>query len=154
MLSHYRQAREPGNAVCRTSRILGGLASRAPQAGAALGKDAGNFVGSGCAPRASSSCGSTSVQGSWAIGQRGRNRQPEGIATGLGIFSPDRICAVLRRRGSRSGTTDNSALVYGCCGSLITCRAGPYSTIRPRYAQALWQEEPGPRLAPAAQVLP
>ena len=38
-----------------------------------------------------------------------------------------------RWRGSRRGTTESSAFVYGWRGSSITCRAGPSSTMRPRY---------------------
>ena len=66
-------------------------------------------------------------------GQRGWNRQPAGMRLGSGV-SPVRICCSTR---SISGTTDSSALVYGCCGSASTSSAVPISTIRPRYITAI-----------------
>ena len=50
---------------------------------------------------------------------------------------PLRICGRRRSRGSRRGTTESSAFVYGCCGFLTTAAAGPSSTIRPRYMTAI-----------------
>ena len=39
--------------------------------------------------------------------------------------------------GSRRGTTESSAFVYGCCGFRTTAAAGPSSTMRPRYMTAI-----------------
>src|SRR5438094_227824 len=69
-------------------------------------------------------------------GQRGWKRQPLGIRTASGA-SPLRISRFERSRGSRRGTTESSAFVYGCCGSRMTDCAGPSSTIRPRYMTAM-----------------
>ena len=56
--------------------------------------------------------------------------------TGFGV-SPVRICGAVASRGSRFGTTEISALVYGCSGLRTTSLAGPSSTIRPRYMTAM-----------------
>ena len=45
-----------------------------------------------------------------------------GIATASGV-SPRRICGRVRSRGSRRGTTESSAFVYGCCGFPTTAAA-------------------------------
>ena len=72
--------------------------------------------------------------------------RPPGTAGGTGTrsergsafgVSPRRIWGVSRSRGSRLGTTDSRAFVYGCCGFATTSRAGPCSTIRPRYITAI-----------------
>jgi hypothetical protein len=52
-------------------------------------------------------------------GQRGWNRHPGGTWIGSGV-SPVRICC---STCSCSGTTDSSALVYGCCGLASTSSA-------------------------------
>ena len=74
---------------------------------------------------------------------RPRPRRPPGSAGGTGIpavsrlgsgVSPVRICC---STCCCSGTTDSSALVYGCCGLASTSSASPISTIRPRYITAI-----------------
>ena len=82
------------------------------------------------------SSGSVGRHSAIAIGQRGWKRQPGGIAIGFGV-SPARICGSVASRGSRFGTTEMSAFVYGCFGFSTTSRAGPSSTIRPRYMTAI-----------------
>src|SRR5207244_167990 len=59
-----------------------------------------------------------------------------GTSIGFGV-SPFRICGAARSRGSRLGTTERSAFVYGCCGLRTTSLAGPCSTMRPRYITAI-----------------
>ena len=81
------------------------------------------------APAGVRSSGSTVRHSGIAIGQRGLKRHPGGIAIGFGV-SPLRICGSVVVRGSRFGTTEMSAFVYGCFGSDTTSRAGPSSTIR------------------------
>ena len=73
---------------------------------------------------------------SLATGHRGWNRQPGGSRPGSAARRSG-SAALDRSRGSRLGTTDSSAFVYGCCGSRTTSRAGPSSTIRPRYITAI-----------------
>src|SRR5204863_1493492 len=82
------------------------------------------------------SSGSIVLQRSTAIGQRGWKRQPAGMWTGFGV-SPVRICGTVESRGSRFGTTEMSAFVYGWSGVRTTSLAGPSSTIRPRYMTAI-----------------
>src|SRR5581483_4085051 len=83
-----------------------------------------------------SSWGSVALHAGIATGQRGWKRQPDGTSIGFGV-SPRRICALTRWRGSRRGTTERSAFVYGWRGLSITARAGPSSTMRPRYITAI-----------------
>ena len=55
---------------------------------------------------------------SWAIGQRVRNRQPDGGSAGLGRSPPSTIrCARALRDGSGTGAADSSACVYGMGGA-------------------------------------
>ena len=65
-------------------------------------------------------------------GSEGESGSPPGCRTGFGV-SPSRIWGRRRSWGSRRGTTEISACVYGCCGLPTTVRAGPSSTMRPRY---------------------
>ena len=75
-----------------------------------------------------------------AIGNRDRTARVEPAALryrdGFGV-SPWRICGWTVARGSRWGTTEMRAFVYGCFGSVTTSRADPSSTIRPRYMTAI-----------------
>ena len=50
---------------------------------------------------------------------------PARDATASGV-SPRRICGRCRSRGSRCGTTESSAFVYGCCGFRTTAARGPF----------------------------
>ena len=69
-------------------------------------------------------------------GNEGGTGTPTGICTALGV-SPFRMLGTCRSAGSRLGTTDSSAWVYGCCGSRTTSRAEPSSITRPRYMTAM-----------------
>ena len=56
-----------------------------------------------------------SAQMSCAFQQRVRKRQPDGGFAGLGTSPVSMIrCLCLRASGSRIGTADSSACVYGC----------------------------------------
>ena len=87
-------------------------------------QQAGRPVPAGRRPATSRSSGSVSLQRASATGQRGWKRQPGGTRTGFGV-SPVRICGAVCSSGSRRGTTEISAFVYGCCGLRTTLPRRP-----------------------------
>ena len=78
---------------------------------------------------------SLGADGSWAIGQRGWNRQPVGRRIGLG-GSPTTAAASEVRPGTSRGTARSRPCVYGCRGFVNSSAVGAVSTIRPRYITA------------------
>src|SRR3989339_1374321 len=71
-----------------------------------------------------------------ATGQRVWNLQPLGGFRGEGK-SPIKTVRVRTVAGTRRGTADSSACVYGWCGLLMMSRVRPISTISPRYITAM-----------------
>src|SRR5206468_357058 len=67
-------------------------------------------------PSLNSRGGIASAQIGFAIGQRVRNAQPEGLRMGLGMSPTRRILRLSAASGSGSGTADRSAREYGCRG--------------------------------------
>ena len=66
-----------------------------------------------------------------ACGQRVRNTQPDGGATGLGM-SPFSGTATLSISGSGFGLAASSACVYGCSGRANSSAVGAISITWPR----------------------